>query len=35
VNGIGNTTIDEELFGNITDIKMVHSNVLHVSLGEA
>ncbi|OOQ60756.1 phosphoribosylformylglycinamidine synthase subunit PurL [Mucilaginibacter pedocola] len=34
VNGTGNTTIDEELFGNITDLKMVHSNVLHASLGE-
>ncbi|MEB0248796.1 MULTISPECIES: phosphoribosylformylglycinamidine synthase subunit PurL [unclassified Mucilaginibacter] len=34
VNGTGNTNIDEELFGNITDIKMVHDNVLHVILGE-
>jgi phosphoribosylformylglycinamidine synthase II len=34
VNGIGNTNIDEELFGNITDIKMVNDNVLHVILGE-
>ncbi|MGY4538286.1 phosphoribosylformylglycinamidine synthase II [Mucilaginibacter sp. UYNi724] len=34
VNGTGNTNIDDELFGNITDIKMVHNNVLHVILGE-
>ncbi|MDB4998924.1 MAG: phosphoribosylformylglycinamidine synthase, partial [Mucilaginibacter sp.] len=34
VNGIGNTNIDEELFGNIIDIKMVNDNVLHVILGE-
>jgi phosphoribosylformylglycinamidine synthase II len=34
VNGSGNTNIDEELFGNITDIKMVHDNVLHVILGD-
>lgn len=34
VNGIGNTNIDEELFGNITDIKMVHNSVLHVTLGD-
>ncbi|RFZ84940.1 phosphoribosylformylglycinamidine synthase subunit PurL [Mucilaginibacter terrenus] len=35
VNGIGNTNIDGELFGNIMDIKMVYDSVLHVSLGEA
>ena len=34
VNGTGNTNIDDELFGNITDIKMVHDNVLHVILGD-
>ncbi|MFD0794184.1 phosphoribosylformylglycinamidine synthase subunit PurL [Mucilaginibacter litoreus] len=34
VNGIGNTTVDGDLFGNMTDIKMVHDNVLHVILGD-
>ncbi len=30
----GNLMIDEELFGNIQDVKLVYDNVLHVILGE-
>ena len=30
----GFLNIDEELFGHVTDVKMVHSNVLHSILGE-
>ncbi|QJD97655.1 phosphoribosylformylglycinamidine synthase subunit PurL [Mucilaginibacter robiniae] len=30
----GNLFVDEALFGNITDIKLVYDNVLHVTLGE-
>ncbi|MCJ8211852.1 phosphoribosylformylglycinamidine synthase subunit PurL [Mucilaginibacter sp. RS28] len=29
----GNLFVDEELYGNITDIKLVYDNVLHVALG--
>lgn len=34
VTGDGNLTVDEELYGNVTDIKLVYDNVLHVALGE-
>jgi phosphoribosylformylglycinamidine synthase II len=34
VTSIGNLFVDEELFGNTTDIKLVYDNVLHVTLGE-
>jgi phosphoribosylformylglycinamidine synthase subunit PurL len=30
----GFLNVDEELFGHVTDVKMVHSNVLHSILGE-
>lgn len=30
----GNLFVDEELYGNILDIKLVYDNVLHVTLGE-
>jgi len=30
----GNLMIDEELYGNIQDVKLVYDNVLHVILGE-
>ncbi|WDF53840.1 phosphoribosylformylglycinamidine synthase subunit PurL [Mucilaginibacter sp. KACC 22063] len=30
----GNLFVDEELYGNITDIKLVYDNVLHLTLGE-
>ncbi|MBB6109253.1 phosphoribosylformylglycinamidine synthase subunit II [Mucilaginibacter lappiensis] len=30
----GSLTVDEEPFGHVTDLKMVHSNVLHSILGE-
>jgi len=29
----GDLTVDEEPFGNITDVKMVYDNVLHEILG--
>jgi phosphoribosylformylglycinamidine synthase II len=34
VTHLGNLVIDDEPFGNITDIKLVYDNVLHAILGE-
>ncbi|QQL51289.1 phosphoribosylformylglycinamidine synthase subunit PurL [Mucilaginibacter ginkgonis] len=34
VTHLGNLIVDGELFGNITDIKLVYDNVLHVALGD-